>query len=328
MKKILLIRLSSIGDIVLTSLTIRCLKNVYPDLQIDFLTKPQFRPVVENHLRVSNVLELNKNLLITAKEIVSGEYDCVVDLHANLRTGILKQLLPESIKVLQYNKQSLRRTLSVWLKKDLYRGEHVAEQYLDTLKELDVRNDDKGLEFFIPEKDWIYRGDVPLTHRSGYAVISLGATHLTKKLPLEKWDEICQRLNLPIVLIGGKEEIEMGAMLTETDDLKFLNKCGLYTLGQSASVVAQAKFVITQDTGMMHIAAALKKKTISIWGGTVPYLGFEPYGLGDSLSQVIEVKDLSCRPCSKYGRSSCTKEHFKCMKNISADEVVNATGIM
>lgn len=326
MKKILLIRLSSIGDIVLTSLAIRCLRSTCPDLQIDFLTKPQYRSVVEKHLQVSNVLELSNNLFATAKEIASAEYDCIVDLHANLRTGILKQLLPEPVKVIRYNKQSWRRTLSVWLKKDFYRGEHVAEQYLDTLKDFGVKNDGKGLEFFIPESEWIYRGDVPLTHRSGYAVISLGATHFTKKLPLEKWDEICQSLNLPVILIGGSEEMEMGERLTATDELKFLNKCGQYTLGQSASVVAQAKFVITQDTGMMHIAAALKKKTISIWGGTVPYLGFEPYGLDNGLSQIIEVK-LSCRPCSKYGRSSCPKEHFKCMRNISAERVVNAAGM-
>lgn len=303
------------------------MRNVYPEIQIDFLTKPQFRYVVENHLQVSNVLELNENIFSTAKEIALREYDCVVDLHANIRTRILKQLLPEPVKVIRYNKQSLRRTLSVWLKRDFYRGERVAEQYLDTLKKDGVTNDGNGLEFFIPQNEWVYKADVPLTHRSGYAVISLGATHFTKRLPLEKWDEICQKLNLPIILIGGKEEIEIGELLTATDDLKFLNKCGQYTLGQSASVVAQAKFVITQDTGMMHISAALKKKTISIWGGTVPYLGFEPYGLDENLSKIIQVENLSCRPCSKYGRSSCPKGHFKCMRDINAEELIAVTGI-
>ncbi len=325
MKKILLIRLSSIGDIVLTSLAIRCLKNTYPDIQIDFLTKSQYCTLVRNHLPVSDVIAFEGSLWQTAQKITQRNYDCVVDFHANLRTGLLRQLLPEAVEFFQYNKQSLRRTLSVWLKKDLYRGEQVAEQYLKTLQPLDVENDGKGLEFLIPEQDWVYRGDLPLTHGSGYAVLSLGATHFTKKLPLNKWVEICNLLHLPLILVGGKDEWETGEQLVATDDLKIINKCGKYTIGQSASVVAQAKFVITQDTGMMHIAAALRKKTISIWGGTVPYLGFEPYDLDENLSKIIQVEDLSCRPCSKYGRSTCPKGHFKCMEEINTEELVKTT---
>lgn len=311
----------------MTSLAIRCLKNTYPDIQIDFLTKSQYCTLVRNHLPVADVIAFDGNLWRTAQEIVQRDYDCVVDFHANLRTKLLKQLLPESVKFFRYNKQSLRRTLSVWLKKNLYRGEHVAEQYLKALKPLGVENDGKGLEFFIPQQEWIYRGDLPLTHRSGYAVLSLGATHFTKKLPLNKWIEICSLLNLPLILVGGKDEWETGEQLSATDDLKIINKCRKYTLGQSASVVAQAKFVITQDTGMMHIAAALKKKTISIWGGTVPYLGFEPYGLDENLSKIIQVENLSCRPCSKYGRASCPKGHFNCMEGIKVEELIRATGI-
>lgn len=311
----------------MTSLAIRCLKTAYPDIQIDFLTKPQYSALVRNHLSVAHVMELDSSLWRTARRIAQEDYNYVVDLHANLRTGLLKQLLPESVKFLRYNKQSLRRNVSVWLKRDLYRGEHVPEQYLDALRPLGIKSDEKGLEFFIPEQEWIYRGDLPLTHRSGYAVLSLGATHFTKKLPLDKWMEICSLLPLPLILIGGKDEWKLGEELAATDELKIINKCGLYTIGQSASVVAQSKFIITQDTGMMHIAAALKKKTISIWGGTVPYLGFEPYGLGNGLSKIIEVKDLSCRPCSKYGRASCPKEHFKCMRNIRTEDIINETGI-
>ncbi|HUH75291.1 MAG TPA: glycosyltransferase family 9 protein [Chitinophagales bacterium] len=327
MKKILLIRLSSIGDIVLTSLALRCIKNTYPEAQIDFLTKEQYVDLVASYPQISNVLLYKSSLWQIAQEVISNDYDAVIDLHANTRTRILQQLLPESIPFYRYKKQSLRRLLSVGLKRDLYKNEKVPEQYLDALKKLNVQNDGKGLEFHIPQKDWIYRSDVPLTHRSGYAVLSLGATYFTKKLPLFKWEELVQRLEFPIIIIGGEQEIALGQYLEQLDDLKIINKCGQYNLHQSASVIAQSIFVITHDTGMMHIAAALKKKVISIWGGTVPYLGFEPYGIPAEKSIFIENTELNCRPCSKYGREDCPKGHFKCMNEISVDKIIEAVGV-
>ncbi|MCO5230504.1 MAG: glycosyltransferase family 9 protein [Chitinophagales bacterium] len=322
MKKILFIRLSSIGDIVMTSLAIRCFKNIFPDTQIDFLTKAEYTQLVQHHLGITNVLILKSNIWNTAQEIIDNEYDYVVDWHNNLRTNILKQLLPESIIFLQYNKKSIRRTLSVWLKKDLYQGSLVPEQYLETLKPLSVENDNKGLYFLIPKEDGVSFSDLPMTHRFGYIVISLGATHFTKKMPIEKWKELITKLSFPIILIGGKSEYQIGEELVAMDDLKCINKCGKYTIGQSASIIAQAKYVITHDTGMMHIAAALQKRTISIWGGTVPYLGFKPYGLDDEKSFIIENNQLNCRPCSKHGRSDCPKGHFKCMNEIDTNRIV------
>jgi len=323
-KKILLIRFSSIGDIVLTTLALRCLRNTFPNAQVDFLTKIEYKDLVSKHLRVDDVLVLKGSLLETSKEIVHRDYDFVVDFHSNLRSKALVQLLPERIKVFKYKKQTLRRAVSVWLGKDLYRGGKVPEQYLQALSSLGVEHDRQGLEFEIPKSDHVYRGDVPMTHQSGYVVIALGATYFTKRLPLNKWKEICQKIELPIILIGGDGEVELGEQLASYDDLKVVNRCGQYSIGQSASVMEQALFVVTQDSGMMHIAAALKKKIISIWGGTVPYLGFEPYGLNDQQSIIIENRQLSCRPCSKYGRSSCPKGHFKCMKDIDVQEVGRA----
>lgn len=326
MKKFLLIRFSSIGDVVLTTLALRCLRNAYPDAIIDFLTKREYVDLVSKHLKVSRVLVLKKSIWETAKDVNQNNYDCVVDLHSNLRSKALIQLLPESIKVFTYNKQTVRRTLSVWLRKDFYRGERVPEQYLQALNSLGVENDGKGLDFFIPKSEWVYRSDVPMTHRSGYAVIALGATYFTKRMPLYKWIEVCKKIHPPIVLIGGEEEVELGEQLEASDEFKILNKCGKYSIGQSASVIDQSLFVIAQDSGMMHIAAALKKKVISIWGGTVPYLGFRPYGWNENQSVVIENKNLNCRPCSKYGRADCPKGHFKCMKDIDVDEIVRSAG--
>lgn len=321
-KKILFIRLSSIGDIVMTSLAIRCFKNHFPDSQIDFLTKTEYAQLVQRHLGIANVLILKSNIWNTAQEIIDNEYDYVVDWHNNLRTNLLKQLLPDALPCLTYNKKSIRRSLSVLLRKDVYGKSLVPEQYLNVLKPLGVENDNNGLYFLIPNEDGINSSDLPMTHRFGYIAISLGATHFTKRMPIEKWKELVAKLPFPIILIGGEAEYSIGEELVAMDDLKCINKCGKYTIGQSASIIAHAKYVITHDTGMMHIAAALQKRTISIWGGTVPYLGFRPYGLDETKSFIIENKQLNCRPCSKHGRSDCPKGHFKCMNEIDTNRIV------
>ena len=322
MQKVLFIRLSAIGDIVMTSLALRCFRNTYPEVKINFLTKEVYADLVGKHLGVDKVIVLKESLRATAQMIVQNEYDYVMDLHANLRTRWLQQLLPQEIKILRYNKHSVKRQVSVWLKRDWYSDLPVPEQYLATLSGLDVENDGQGLSFFIPKEEWISKIELPLTHRFGYIVLSLGAKHFTKRMPEEKWGEICSKLDYPIVLIGGEEDIPLAEKLAQLDVIKIVNKVGVYTLGQSASIMNQAKFVVVQDTGMMHIAAALKVKTVSVWGGTVPYLGFRPYGLTAEQLLIIENSNLDCRPCSKYGRADCPKGHFKCMKDIDVDAMM------
>lgn len=324
-KKILFVRLSSIGDIVMTSLAIRNFRKQYPQVEVAFLTKPMYRDLVQKHLGVEQVLCIQESLWETARMIVREDFDCVVDFHANLRSRVLVQFLPERIQVLRYSKRALQRNLSVWFRRNWYPPVPVPEQYLEALKPFGVGNDGKGLSFLIPEEDKIYKKDVPMTHRSGYAVLAIGASRFTKKLPVNKWIEICREIEVPIILIGGKDEVKYGQEIAQSDELKILNRCGRYSLGQSASVMEQSLFVVTHDSGMMHIAAALDKKVISIWGGTVPYLGFAPYVRDASQSRIMEVKNLSCRPCSKYGRDDCPQGHFKCMQDIDASEVEKAT---
>jgi ADP-heptose:LPS heptosyltransferase len=144
----------------------------------------------------------------------------------------------------------------------------------------------------------------------------IGATEWTKRLPLEKLQELCAHLACPIVLVGGKEDKEQGEHLIKlfegnTKTLLF-NACGQYNICQSASLVKQATFVVGHDTGLMHIAGAFGKKIYAIYGGTMP-LGIFPY-TPDHV--IVSVPDLACRPCAKAGRSSCPKGHFKCMQDI------------
>jgi heptosyltransferase-2 len=202
--------------------------------------------------------------------------------------------------------------------------QHVVDRYFNVVESLGVENDGKGLNYFISADDEVELSDLPETHRNGYIAFVIGGKHFTKRLPDNKVISLCTKINKPIILLGGHENRETGELIKNMTGDKVYNACGIYSLNQSASIVKQAKQVITNDTGLMHIAAAFNKPVISIWGNTVPAFGMSPYFPKDSEnnSKIIEVKNLSCRPCSKLGFEKCPKEHFKCMNLIDEKEVI------
>ncbi|MDZ7936681.1 MAG: glycosyltransferase family 9 protein [Emticicia sp.] len=305
--KFLILRFSSIGDIVLTTPVIRCIKTQYPDAEVHFATKKQFKVLVENSPYIDKYHLLEKSLNPFIKTLQSEGYDYVIDLHNNLRTSIIKLKLGK--KSFSFDKLNFKKWLLVNLKINQMPDVHIVERYLKTVETLGIKNDLKGLDYFIPEKD-----KVPINEP--YVAYAIGGQHFTKKLPISRIIEICQKIDKKIMLLGGKEDIPAAEEIEKSLGNKIINSCGKYNLNQSASLVHQAEYIITHDTGLMHIAAALKKKVISIWGNTVPEFGMYPYLTEFS---IIENKELSCRPCSKIGYSKCPKEHFKCMNELNLD---------
>jgi ADP-heptose:LPS heptosyltransferase len=192
---------------------------------------------------------------------------------------------------------------------------HIVDRYLATLKKFGVRNDGKGLDYFIPQKDEIQPKDIPTQHQFGYIAIVIGAAHNTKKLPLHKLKELCSKIDHPIILLGGPEDKANGDEIASVDDIKIYNACGKFNINESADLVRKAKVIISHDTGLMHIAAAFKKPIISVWGNTVPSFGMTPY-YGDYQNHEtrFEIEKLWCRPCSKIGYKKCPLGHFKCME--------------
>lgn len=312
--KILILRFSSIGDIVLTSPVVRCLKQQLKNSEIHYLTKKSFVSVVENNPNIDKVFSFEKDISEVLPELKKENYDCVIDLHHNLRSMQVKRALGKPSK--SFNKLNIEKWLLVNLKINRLPDKHIVERYFETVAHIGVKNDLKGLNFFIDVKDEIDISSLPKEFSTGYIALVIGAKHNTKKLPTEKIISICKKINRPVVLIGGKEDLETGENITSQISTTF-NACGKYNLQQSASLIKQAEKVITHDTGMMHIAAAFQKNIISIWGNTVPEFGMYPYMPGNELnSQIVEVKNLSCRPCSKIGFEKCPKGHFKCMNEI------------
>lgn len=319
MVKFLIIRFSSIGDIVLTTPVIRCLKQQVDGAEVHFLTKKQFSNIVVSNPYIDKVHVLSNHFYQTVSELKNEHFDYVIDLHNNIRTIRIKSCL----RLLSFtiDKLNFKKWIYVNFKKNLLPKVHIVDRYFDTVKLFDVKNDQKGLDFFIPEKEQVDIANLDKRFKSGFIAFVIAANHLTKALPNEMAISLCKKIKFPVVLIGGKEDNERGQIIANAVGNNIVNACGKFNLYGSASIVRQANVVITYDTGLMHIASAFKKKIISIWGNTVPDFGMYPY-FPDEQSQIIQVENLNCRPCSKIGYDKCPKKHFKCMNNIDEDRIV------
>ncbi len=319
--KFLIIRFSSIGDIVLTTPVIRCLRKKYPDATIHYLTKKKFADILQSNPYIDKVYLLDNDFNKTIGDIETEGYDHIIDLHHNLRTLRIKNTIRE-IPFHSFHKLNIKKWVYTNFKLNLMPNKHVVDRYLATVKKLGVVNDGLGLDYFIPENDRVKKDDIPFSHWHGYVVITVGAAHSTKKLPLEKFQELVTKIKYPIVLLGGKEDFMNGEKIAESDPVKIYNACGKFSLNESADIVRNAKLVISHDTGLMHIAAAFKKNILSVWGNTVPSFGMVPY---QTMYEVFQVNKLWCRPCSKTGFDKCPLGHFKCMKNQSMETLAGRT---
>lgn len=318
--KVLIIRFSSIGDIVLTTPVIRCLKKQVPGITLHYLTKDAFATIVESNPYADKVIRLSHSWELMMHELAEEEYDFVIDLHNNIRSLRVKRQL--DVRSSTFNKLNIRKWIYVNFKINMMPDVHIVDRYLDAAESFGIRNDGEGLDYFIPEHDKITEEDLPVSHHAGYIGIAIGAAHATKKLPVDKLRELCMLINHPIVLLGGKEDFEAANEIAGHDPVKIYNACGKFTLNESADIVRRSKMMITHDTGLMHIAAAFRKPIISVWGNTVPSFGMTPYyGNFHFRDQRFQVNKLPCRPCSKIGYEKCPRGHFKCMRQIDLEEI-------
>lgn len=319
-KKILVIRFSAIGDIVWTSPTIRVLKTQIPNAEIHFCTKFVYKEMVEANPYIDKLHFLTEKLGDLIQILKKEKFDLIIDLHKNLRTLLIRLQL--RCKTYQYHKLTLRRWLFVKFKLKTMPNLHVADRYLATIKPLGLSYDNRGLDFFIPKGHEINIQEyLPETHQNGYVAFVIGASRFTKRLPVARMIELCEKIDRPLVLIGGKEDQITGEKIAKYFDKKIdsqvevFNACNQLSISQSASIVKQSETVFGQDTGLTHIAAAFGKQVFAIYGGTST-LGFYPY---ETPYTILENNTLSCRPCSKSGKDICPKGHFKCMQDIEFD---------
>ncbi|MCK5171450.1 MAG: glycosyltransferase family 9 protein, partial [Bacteroidales bacterium] len=246
-------------------------------------------------------------------------FDYIIDLHRNIRTARFKNQL--KIISFSFEKLNWEKWLLVNFKKNKMPDIHIVDRYMDTLKVFDIKNDNKGLDYFIPPKDEVNISTISDELKNGYVAVVVGAFHNTKKLTKKKIISICNKIDKPILLLGGPDNKDEAEGIKNAVGKNIFTTCGSYNINQSASLVKQANVILTPDTGLMHIASAFKKKIISIWGNTVPEFGMYPYH-PDSNSEIMEIKGLKCRPCSKIGFTQCPKKHFKCINDLDEDYIV------
>ncbi|MDO8446305.1 MAG: lipopolysaccharide heptosyltransferase II [Deltaproteobacteria bacterium] len=329
--KFLIIRLGSMGDVVLTTPVIKVLKDRYPDAELDFLVKKEYSNLLAANPNIRKIIPFNskgehrgvRGLLNAASELREERYTHVIDLHGNLRSRMISALLRGS-KTLRYDKQALkRRMLLLGLKVHTI---HTVDAYLEALEPLFVgaglkpaptpilylsKADKAKAEVFLVEND--------LSNASVIIGLAPGAKWRTKMWPEENFIEVGRRLvkelGAKILVFGGPDEAELCIKVAEGIG-KGTCVAGKVGLRDAAALISRCKAFVSNDSGPMHIATAVGTPVVAIFGPTIRGFGFSPLGK----SAIVE-KEMKCRPCSLHGGDKCPNGHFECMKGIPVDEV-------
>lgn len=265
----------------------------------------------------------DKDLDDLIKQLQVEKYDYVIDLHKNFRSLRIKNGLKRASYTI--DKLSIQKFLLTRLSINVMPGRHITQRSLDTVKALGVKDDGLGLNYFIPKDDIVKPSDIPTSHHAGFIALVIGGSYYTKKLPLHKLQELCYKIDHPVILLGGKEDAAQGDLIASVDPVKIYNAAGKFNLNESADLVRQSKLVVSHDTGLQYIACAYDKPLLAIWGGTSPKLDVEPYfGSSSSGKSIYEniVINLACQPCSNYGTNTCPLEHFNCMNKQDVNFIV------
>lgn len=328
--KILVFRLSSIGDIVLTTALLRCLRNTFPDAQIDFVVKKQFADILRCVPFVSNVIELDSKkgfaeLRAIRNQLRNEQYDVALDIHKNWRSMFVCNTIGAK-QVFRFNKHVFRRWVLTTFHKDIYKEVRpVYLRFIDAAQQIGVVPDGKYTELVVPEqlgksmKDIFVQANISFEKR----IIALcpGASFSNKQWQVEKFQQLAKRVVLDfdaqVILLGGKKESEIcETIASESGAVSFAGK---FDLSQSIAALSMVSLTVANDTGMLHVSEALGVPVVGIYGPTARQFGYFPIL---PQSKVAQVDNLPCRPCTKMGMNHCPKKHFSCMNDISVDMVL------
>ncbi|MBM3327044.1 MAG: glycosyltransferase family 9 protein [Calditrichaeota bacterium] len=336
-KRILIVRLSSLGDIVLTTLLSRILRKTYPDARLGFLTKAMYRDILDSieHLDDRYSLALGRH---SQKEQIrslrEGGWTTVIDLQNNLRSRSLVNALGVR-EVYRFHRARVNRLIRIYfpvLRKRISTPKSVALQYLACTSGLGLNDDGLGLELkptavAVEQSQYSlmdYHYSIDVLPETRPIVIAPGALHPTKMWLPERWAETLSALHSDgwrsQVIIGSVSDLETAGRIICQISHPILNLCGKMGVADVIAIIASADIFISGDSGPMHIAAAVQAPSVSIFGPTVPEFGFAPFR---APNVIVQTPDLNCRPCASHGSNHCPRRHFRCMKDIPAKTVVN-----
>lgn len=323
------------GDVLLTTPVVRLLRNKYPDARIDFVTSKPFAEVYKYNPYINELIEYDKSLpeskiLKIRNKLLEkngGKYDVFIDLQKNFRSKIFRKNI--SKKILEVEKNRLRKLSLVYLKKQLFgKIPQIPQQYIRALEPLSLEDDGNGLELWFPEErqKGFYPPEQGILPQKGKIKIAVapGAHHKTKQYPVELFSAALNKINQIIkpefIIIGGIQDNETTADLTARLPYQITDGTGSTSIIDTARKINGCHMLLTNDTGVMHIAAARQVPIVALFGSTVTDFGFAPFRVKN---KILEA-NVKCRPCSHIGRDKCPKDHFDCMKQISPAKVANA----
>jgi len=338
LEKILIVRFSSLGDVILASPLFRRLRSACPNARIDVLVKSDYSDAVLFNPHLSSVITLKTSERTELREIKKNirktGYDLIIDIHNSLRSRYIRWG-SGAVHTVVVNKRAVRRFLLVTFGWNFY-GDivPVAERYCEGVRKYGVSDDGGGLEIFLPEETRSTVASVMEKYRTERydTVFGIGpaARHSTKRWPVERFVELSVNLakkrRCRIFLFGGREDNDfcgdMAQMVNSYAGYSAAeNFAGRLNFLETAAALDYCHAVITNDSALMHMAAARGKWVVGIFGSTVKEFGFFPYR---AKSVIVERNDVRCRPCSHIGLEKCPKKHFRCMKEITAADVMNA----
>jgi heptosyltransferase-2 len=326
--RILLVRLSSMGDILLTTPLVRAIRARHPDAWITYLTKSAFVGLLEHNPRINQVIghDPATPLRSLASRLNAERFTHRLDLHGNLRTRGLRVLVPGRWH--GYPKHRVARAVLIHAKRNLYRDRRpVAERYFDAARDLEVSPDGQPLEFFF-RREALDQASRFLAERGlgrDRAVVAVcpGAQHATKRWPLRSWQELVTRLTTQgydVVVLGGPGERVLGEEVAAAGAERAASVAGLVEVGVSAAFLKLSRRAVSGDTGLLHLATAVGTPVVGLYGPTVEAFGFFPYR---ARATVLE-RDLPCRPCSAFGGPACPLGHHRCLTGIDPETVFDA----
>lgn len=326
-KNILILRLSSIGDILLTTAFIRQVRKTFPNAHITYIVKIEFQDLLRFNPHIDKIITFDSATKFRGLKALNSllrktKYDFVFDLHNNMRTNRMLAGI-DSHKIFKIKKNKIKRAALVYLKMNLYKSiKSIPERYLDVGAEKGVEDDGLGLELFLGQKK--EENTREKTNKFGltpglYICFGPGAAHFTKMWPEENVEELIDKITsqtgYKVAVLGSASEEELIKGIIKNKNV--VNFCGRLSLLESAAIISDSAGMVSNDSGLMHMTVALKKPIIAIFGSTVEELGFFPYR---AEATIFENK-LWCRPCSHVGRKSCPLGHFKCMRLTDVERV-------
>ena len=327
--KILIIRFSSMGDILLSTPFIRQVRNFFPGAEISYVIKEEYKELLQYNSKIDQLLVYSKMSkgkgLKEIKDFIKKEkYNYIFDLHNNFRSIYLR-MNRKAGYVNHIRKDKLKQVALVYLKKNFYNTiVSIPERYFNVAKDIDILPDNKGLELYwkkdISDKVENYMFKKGLNPEDNFISIAPGASFYNKRWPVEFFEEVIsmtgKNLKYKFTILGDKNDQYLGKKLSASDCV--YDMTGQLSMLESAIIIAKSRALLSNDSGLMHMAAAVNTPVLAIFGSTVKELGFFPYKVKNS---VVEIKNLKCRPCSHIGKNHCPKKHFRCMLDIKPDIV-------